>query len=71
MAARVLGGTLTESKNWPLVSFCHRALISPFTVGTVPSAKLSPPVSGRTSKVAKPPLVGWMPQIYFRKIYAG
>ena len=33
----------------------------------MPSAKVRPPVSGRTSKVAEPPLVGWMPQKYLRK----
>ena len=71
MEARVLGGTATESENRPLTLFSQRVVIRPFTVGTVPSAKVRPPVSGRTSNVANPPLVGWMPEMYFRKRYPG
>src|SRR5580704_248326 len=71
MAARELGGTLTERENWPLAPFSQRVVMRPFTVGTAPSAKVRPPVSGRTSNVAKPPLVGWMPRIYFGKRYPG
>src|SRR6266567_2580389 len=71
MEARVLEGTLTESENPPSAAFSHRVVMRPFTVGTAPSAKVRPAVSGRTSKVANPPLVGWIPQMYFRKIYAG
>ena len=69
MEARVLAGTLTESENRPSALFSQRVVMRPFTVGTAPSAKVRPPVSGRTSNVAKPPLVGWMPQnVFLEKI---
>ena len=71
MVARVFGGTLTESKNRPPALFSQRVVIGPFTVGTVPSAKVRLLVSGRTSKVANPPPVGWMPEMYFKKRYPG